>query len=114
MPKSNLATSNQFSASPTSTGTPPSAQSASKPISNQQAFSSSTFKTSFPHPPAIRTPIMPLTSTFQTEMPQFEPTPNHYKFTTSAAELSETESYEEVYRKAKETADNLKKMLSKK
>jgi hypothetical protein len=47
-------------------------------------------------------------------MPWLKPKPAQSKPATAATESTEIESYDEEYRKAKETAENLKETLAKK
>jgi hypothetical protein len=106
---------NQFPTPPTSARATPSTHPANntmRPITNQQQQHNATsYETFFSQSPAIRKPTSPLTRNVQGYVPLLEPKPCHNKSVTTTVEPEETESYDEMYRKAKETADNLTKML---
>jgi hypothetical protein len=105
---------NQFPSPPMSATALPSIQPAPKPITKQQPYNHDTRQQPSTQSPAIRTPTSPLTSSFQGDMPWLKPKSAQSKPATAATEPTEIESYDEEYRKAKETADNLKETLAKK
>lgn len=107
---------NQFPAPPTSASATPSTHptiTTMRPSTNQQQqqHKAMSYETFFSQSPAIRTPTSPLTPNVQGHLPLLEPKPGHDKPGTRTVEPEEKESYDEMYRKAKETADNLTKML---
>jgi hypothetical protein len=108
-PNPYLASQRQFPAS-TASGMTPSVG----PIQNQHTYSPATYQLPLPLPPIIRTPIMPIALNQQAEldMPWLQLTPGNYMSITAAADAMGTQPYSEVYRIAKETADNLAKMLA--
>jgi hypothetical protein len=103
----------QFPALPTSARATPSTYPAIavRPITNQQPPTATSYESFFSQSPAIRTPISPLTSNVPADLPWLEYKPGCDKSITAAAEPIETKSYNEVYRLAKKTADNLAQML---
>ncbi len=106
---------NQFPTSPSSARAAPilhPAITTMRPITTQkQQHNAISYETFFSQSPAIRTPTAPLTTNVQGDIPLLEPKPGHNKPGTRTFDPEETESYDEMYRKAKETADNLTKML---
>jgi hypothetical protein len=83
-----------------------------RPITNlQQQHSATTYEAFFSQSPAIRTPTNPLNPNVQEYLPLLEPKPGHKKSATRTVKPEGTESYDEMYRKPKETADNLTKLL---
>ena len=113
-PTANLGVNyNQFPSLPMSATALLSTQPAPKPTTKQQPYNRDARQQPLTQSPAIRIPTSPLTSSFQGEMPWLNPKPAQSKPATAATEPTEIESYDEEYRKAKETADNLKEMLAK-
>jgi hypothetical protein len=105
---------NQFPALPTSAMATQSTYPAIvvRPTNNQQPPTATSYEAFFSQPPAIRTPIMPLTSNAPADLPWLEYKPDRDKsIITAAAEPIETKPYDDVYRLAKKTADNLTQML---
>jgi len=82
---------------------------APRPIVGQQPYDPTTYL--LPQPPAIRIPTTPLIPSSQAQMPWIMVTYDPAKPGPAATKPTETNSYDEVFRKAQETADNLAKML---
>jgi len=110
-----LAIQNQFPA-PSVPGFRTAMYSTAGYIPNQQPYHPTADQPHLPHPSAIRTPTTPIPSNQQAQldMPWLSLTPGSYTSVTTAAQAIGTQPYDEVYRIAKETAENLAKALGKK
>jgi hypothetical protein len=85
-------------------------------IPNPQSYHPAASQPPFIQLPAIRIPTTPIASNqqVQIDMPWLSLTHGSYTSVTSAAQAIGTQSYDEVYHIAKETADNLAEALGKK